>query len=107
MESYTCQTRVDDISNVRKDCMEGAEGIGGCGGKRSDPVPRQEPIGHDDELSEEPEELLQKNLHEISIYIYNMCVCMYVRRYVCRYVFRYAVPHCAHISIRVQGPRDV
>ena len=50
--------------------MEGAEGIGGCGGKRSDPVPRQEPIGHDDELSEEPEELLQKNLHEISIYIY-------------------------------------
>lgn len=33
MESYTCQTRVDDISNVRK-----------------------EPIGHDDELSEEPEE---------------------------------------------------
>lgn len=48
MESYTCQ----------KDCVErGAEGIRGCW-KRSDSAVRQEPIGHDDELSEEPEELL-------------------------------------------------
>ena len=87
--------------------MEGAEGIGGCGGKRSDPVPRQEPIGHDDELSEEPEELLQKNLHEISLYyIYIYIICVYVCMCVGMYVGMYLGMRYPTVPTSLFGFRD-